>query len=49
MALLEYLKVHSDGKRPNPESEPHCINMSWPQPLAELDSELQGEQQGEQL
>ncbi|MBT8115394.1 MAG: hypothetical protein KJP04_08435 [Arenicella sp.] len=31
MAILEYLKVHSDGQRPNPESEPHCINSSWPE------------------
>ncbi len=30
MAILEYLKIHSDGQRPSPESEPHCINMTWP-------------------
>jgi hypothetical protein len=29
-AILEYLKVHSDKDRPNPESSPHCINMQWP-------------------
>ena len=31
MAVLEYLKVHTDGIRPNPESAPHCINMNWPE------------------
>jgi len=30
MAILEYLKVHSDGKRPNPESYPHCKRATWP-------------------
>lgn len=29
-AILEYLKIHSDGERPDPESRPHCSNMSWP-------------------
>lgn len=31
MAILEYLKVHSDGKRPNPETEPHCEGVTWPE------------------
>lgn len=35
-AILEYLKVHSDGQRPNPESEPHCINMEWPRTTSSL-------------
>ncbi len=30
MAIIEYLKIHNDGPRPNPESDPHCINMTWP-------------------
>ncbi|MEO0614609.1 MAG: di-heme-cytochrome C peroxidase [Pseudomonadota bacterium] len=30
MAILEYLKVHSDGERPDPGSKPHCINVKWP-------------------
>ena len=30
-ALLEYLKVHSDGTRPDPGSEPHCSRMTWPE------------------
>lgn len=34
MAVLEYLKVHSDGKRPDPESRPHCSNVDWPNKTA---------------
>lgn len=30
LALIEYLKTHNDGKRPDPESAPHCINAEWP-------------------
>ena len=30
-ALIEYLKIHSDGERPDPSSTPHCANISWPQ------------------
>ena len=30
-AILEYMKVHSDGERPDPGSLPHCINMIWPE------------------
>lgn len=31
MAILEYMKVHSDGERPNSGSLPHCKNMTWPE------------------
>ena len=31
LAILEYLKIHSDGARPNPESAPHCSLMTWPE------------------
>lgn len=31
LAILEYLKIHSDGARPNPESAPHCGLMTWPE------------------
>ncbi len=31
MALLEYLKIHDDGKRPNPRTAPHCSNSKWPE------------------
>jgi len=30
LAVVEYLKVHKDGKRPVAESEPHCGNVKWP-------------------
>ncbi len=30
LSILEYLKIHTDGKRPDPESKPHCENMTWP-------------------
>ena len=34
-AVLEYLKVHKDGKSPNerpkPGTLPHCINAKWPE------------------
>lgn len=30
-AIIEYLKIHNDGPRPNPESEPHCEDVAWPQ------------------
>lgn len=30
MALVEYLKIHSDGERPQTESKPHCEGVSWP-------------------
>lgn len=31
LAIIEYLKIHNDGTRPNPESEPHCEDVAWPQ------------------
>ncbi len=31
MAIIEYLKVHEDGRRPNPESSPHCAEVVWPE------------------
>jgi len=31
LAILEYLKVHSDGKRPNPGSSPQCTDVTWPE------------------
>ncbi|RBP51569.1 di-heme-cytochrome C peroxidase [Arenicella xantha] len=30
-AIIEYLKVHSDGPRPNPETQPHCAAVEWPE------------------
>jgi len=33
MAIIEYLKVHSDGERPSPESSPHCADIGWPEKL----------------
>ncbi|MBL4674087.1 MAG: hypothetical protein JKX81_17640 [Arenicella sp.] len=30
LALVEYLKIHKDGERPQPESEPHCSDVQWP-------------------
>jgi hypothetical protein len=34
LALVEYLKIHSDGERPQPESEPHCSGVQWPNQAA---------------
>ncbi len=34
LALVEYLKIHSDGERPQPESEPHCSGVEWPNQAA---------------
>jgi len=31
MAIIEYLKIHSDGERPSPESTPHCAGVTWPE------------------
>jgi len=31
MAVLEYLKVHDDGPRPDPRTQPHCSNSEWPE------------------
>lgn len=31
MAVLEYLKIHDDGPRPDPRTEPHCSNSIWPE------------------
>ena len=33
LALVEYLKIHKDGERPEPESEPHCSGVQWPEQL----------------
>lgn len=30
-AIIEYLKIHSDGERPSPQSEPHCAGVTWPE------------------
>lgn len=30
LAVVEYLKIHKDGPRPQPESEPHCSGVQWP-------------------
>lgn len=43
MALLEYLKVHSDGVRPSPESRPHCENMTWPEQPAKTPAAARAE------
>jgi len=29
MAIIEYLKIHSDGPRPDPGSRAHCANVDW--------------------
>lgn len=29
LAVIEYLKKHTDGKRPDPESKPHCLRSHW--------------------
>lgn len=31
LAIIEYLKIHDDGERPDPESTPHCEDVTWPQ------------------
>ncbi|MEM7359655.1 MAG: di-heme-cytochrome C peroxidase [Pseudomonadota bacterium] len=31
LAILEYLKIHSDGARPNPGSAPNCGLVNWPE------------------
>jgi len=32
-AVVEYLKIHKDGERPEPESVPHCRDVQWPAQL----------------
>ncbi len=34
LALVEYLKIHEDGERPQPESKPHCEGVAWPKDTA---------------
>lgn len=30
LAILEYLKIHTDGRRPDPGSKPQCSQVAWP-------------------